>query len=170
MEKLILSEEILKEFKVENVYSKDEKSYETCRYFLEKDILKIIGQNEFDILNKTVYIECCNQKDKHEIRFYTCGNCYIISLIGDIITILNNRRVVVAQIKPGEKGEITNYRVVTKDGKLEKMVTERLRGSVPKVATVSNGITKEEFKKMSLVQQAELARKDKDLYLELSKN
>ena len=53
---------------------------------------------------------------------------------------------------------------------LEKMVTERLRGSVPKVATVSGGITKEDFKKMSLAQQAELAKKDKDLYLELSKN
>ena len=53
---------------------------------------------------------------------------------------------------------------------VERVVTERLRGSVPKVATVGGGITKEDFKKMSLAQQAELAKKDKDLYLELSKN
>ena len=53
---------------------------------------------------------------------------------------------------------------------VEKVVTERLRGSAPKVATVGGGITKEDFKKMSLAQQAELAKKDKDLYLELSKN
>ena len=52
---------------------------------------------------------------------------------------------------------------------IEKAVTERLRGSVPKVAVAVNGITKEEFKKMSLSQQAEIARNNKDLYLELSK-
>ena len=53
---------------------------------------------------------------------------------------------------------------------VEKVVTERLRGNVPKVATVSNGVmTKEDFKKLSLAQQAEIAKKDKDLYLELSK-
>ena len=52
---------------------------------------------------------------------------------------------------------------------IEKAVTERLRGSVPKTKVTVGGITKEEFKKMSLSQQAEIARNNKDLYLELSK-
>ena len=52
---------------------------------------------------------------------------------------------------------------------IEKSVAERLRGSVPKTRVATGGITKEEFKKMSLSQQAEIARKNKDLYLELSK-
>ena len=79
-----------------------------------------------------------------------------------------------AEILKGEDAESTFNNINVFEAKfneaLEKMVTERLRGSVPKVATVSGGITKEDFKKMSLAQQAELARKDKDLYLELSKN
>ena len=79
-----------------------------------------------------------------------------------------------AEMLKGEDAESTFNNINVFEAKfneaLEKMVTERLRGSVPKVATVSGGITKEEFKKMSLAQQAELARKDKDLYLELSKN
>jgi hypothetical protein len=52
---------------------------------------------------------------------------------------------------------------------IEKSVTERLRGTAPKTKATVGGITKEEFKKMSLSQQAEIARKNKDLYLELSK-
>ena len=52
---------------------------------------------------------------------------------------------------------------------IEKSVSERLRGSVPKTKVTVGGITKEEFKKMSLTQQAEIARNNKDLYLELSK-
>ena len=52
---------------------------------------------------------------------------------------------------------------------IEKSVTERLRGTAPKTRATVGGITKEEFKKMSLSQQAEIARKNKDLYLELSK-
>ena len=52
---------------------------------------------------------------------------------------------------------------------IEKSVSERLRGSVPKTKVTVGGITKEEFKKMSLSQQAEIARNNKDLYLELSK-
>ena len=79
-----------------------------------------------------------------------------------------------AQMLKGEDAESTFNNINVFEAKfneaLEKMVTERLRGSVPKVATVSGGITKEDFKKMSLAQQAELAKKDKDLYLELSKN
>lgn len=79
-----------------------------------------------------------------------------------------------AEMLKGEDAESTFNNINVFEAKfneaLEKMVTERLRGSVPKVATVSGGITKEDFKKMSLAQQAELAKKDKDLYLELSKN
>lgn len=79
-----------------------------------------------------------------------------------------------AEMLKGEDAESTLNNINVFEAKfneaLEKMVTERLRGATPKVATTSNGITKEEFKKMSLAQQAELARKDKDLYLELSKN
>ena len=79
-----------------------------------------------------------------------------------------------AEMLKGEDAESTFNNINVFEAKfneaLEKMVTERLRGATPKVATTSNGITKEEFKKMSLAQQAELARKDKDLYLELSKN
>ena len=52
---------------------------------------------------------------------------------------------------------------------IEKSVSERLRGSIPKTKVTVGGITKEEFKKMSLSQQAEIARNNKDLYLELSK-
>ena len=86
----------------------------------------------------------------------------------------NNLPIDFAKMLKGEDAESTFNNINVFEAKfneaLEKMVTERLRGSVPKVATVSGGITKEDFKKMSLAQQAELARKDKDLYLELSKN
>lgn len=78
-----------------------------------------------------------------------------------------------AQMLKGNDAESTFENIKVFETKfneaLEKAVTERLRGSSPKVATVSGGITKEDFKKMSLSQQAELARKDKDLYLELSR-
>ena len=68
-----------------------------------------------------------------------------------------------AEMLKGEDAESTFNNINVFEAKfneaLEKMVTERLRGSVPKVATVSGGITKEDFKKMSLAQQAELAKK-----------
>ena len=74
-----------------------------------------------------------------------------------------------AQMLKGNDAESTFENIKVFETKfneaLEKAVTERLRGSSPKVATVSGGITKDDFKKMSLAQQAELARKDKDLYL-----
>jgi len=126
MEKLILSEEILKEFGVKKLYNQNEKKYETCKYFLEEDINKIIGQNEFDILNNHIYLEKSHNPDTHEIRFFTWGNCYIFSVIGNIITISNSKRVVMAQIRLNDNLELINYRVVAPRGYLEKIVTEKV--------------------------------------------
>ena len=54
---------------------------------------------------------------------------------------------------------------------VEKVVTERLRGTVPKTTTTPNiaSITKEQFNKMNLVQRQELYNTDRELYNELSK-
>ena len=54
---------------------------------------------------------------------------------------------------------------------VEKVVTERLRGAVPKTTTTPNiaSITKEQFNKMNLVQRQELYNTDRELYNELSK-
>ena len=54
---------------------------------------------------------------------------------------------------------------------VEKVVTERLRGNVPKTTTTPNiaSITKEQFNKMNLVQRQELYNTDRELYNELSK-
>ena len=55
---------------------------------------------------------------------------------------------------------------------VEKVVTERLRGNVPKTNTSLNSpsITKEQFKKMDLMQRQKLFNDDRELYNELSKN
>ena len=54
---------------------------------------------------------------------------------------------------------------------VEKVVTERLRGNVPKTTTSSSvaSITKEQFRKMDLMQRQELFNNDRELYNELSK-
>ena len=54
---------------------------------------------------------------------------------------------------------------------VEKVVTERLRGNVPKTTTSLNNtsITKEQFKKMDLMQRQELFNNDRELYNELTK-
>ena len=54
---------------------------------------------------------------------------------------------------------------------VEKVVTERLRGNVPKTTTSSSvaSITKEQFKKMDLMQRQELFNNDRELYNELTK-
>ena len=54
---------------------------------------------------------------------------------------------------------------------VEKVVTERLRGNVPKTTTSSSAqsITKEQFKKMDLMQRQELFNNDRELYNELTK-
>ena len=54
---------------------------------------------------------------------------------------------------------------------VEKVVTERLRGNVPKTTTSSSvaSITKEQFNKMDLVQRQKLFNDNRELYNELSK-
>ena len=54
---------------------------------------------------------------------------------------------------------------------VEKVVGERLRGNVPKTTTSSSttSITKEQFKKMDLMQRQELFNNDRELYNELTK-
>jgi hypothetical protein len=54
---------------------------------------------------------------------------------------------------------------------VEKVVTERLRGTVPKTTTTPNiaSITKEQFRSMSYMQKMNLYNENKDLFNELSK-
>ena len=54
---------------------------------------------------------------------------------------------------------------------VEKVVTERLRGTVPKTTTSLNNtsITKEQFNKMDLAQRQKLFNDNRELYNELSK-
>ena len=54
---------------------------------------------------------------------------------------------------------------------VEKAVTERLRGNVPKTTTSSSAtsITKEQFNKMDLAQRQKLFNDNRELYNELSK-
>ena len=54
---------------------------------------------------------------------------------------------------------------------VEKAVTERLRGNVPKTTTSSSNssITKEQFNKMDLAQRQKLFNDNRELYNELSK-
>ena len=53
---------------------------------------------------------------------------------------------------------------------VEKAVTERLRGSSPKVGTVSKTeISKEQFRNMSYIEKMDLYNKDKNLFEKLSK-
>ena len=55
---------------------------------------------------------------------------------------------------------------------LEKLVSERLRGNVPKTTTTLSEalITKDQFKKMDLVQRQKLFNNNRELYNELSRN
>lgn len=53
---------------------------------------------------------------------------------------------------------------------LEKLVNERLKGTTPQVAkTTTGGISKEQFKKMGMVERQKLYIEDRELYMELSK-
>jgi len=54
---------------------------------------------------------------------------------------------------------------------VEKVVTERLRGNVPKTTTSSSAtsITKEQFKNMSYMEKMNLYNENKDLFNELNK-
>ena len=52
---------------------------------------------------------------------------------------------------------------------LEKMVTERLRGATPKVATSTKvNITKDQFRSMSYMEKMDLYNKDKELFTQLN--
>ena len=55
---------------------------------------------------------------------------------------------------------------------VEKVVTERLRGNVPKTTTSSNSpsITKEQFRSMSYMEKMNLYNENKDLFNQLNNN
>lgn len=77
-----------------------------------------------------------------------------------------------AEMLKGEDAESTFENIKVFESKfneaLEKMVTDRLRGKSPNMATsTSNGMTKEQFKKLSAREQSELYRTNKDEYLRL---
>lgn len=78
-----------------------------------------------------------------------------------------------AEMLRGEDAESTFNNINVFEAKfneaLEKMVTERLRGATPKVATTSTGITKEDFKKMNMIQRQKLYVENRELYNELTK-
>ena len=86
----------------------------------------------------------------------------------------NNLPVEFADFLIAEDDEATTQRVdLFKNAFNEAVareVTQRLKGSTPKISTVKSlEITKEQFRKMSLVKQAELARTKPELYKELTK-
>lgn len=80
-----------------------------------------------------------------------------------------------AEMLKGEDAESTFNNINVFEAKfneaLEKMVTERLRGAVPKIATSSEvkAISKDDFKKMNMAQRIKLRNDNPSLYAELSK-
>ena len=86
----------------------------------------------------------------------------------------NNLPIEFADFLIAENDEATTQRVdLFKNAfneALEKALTERLRGNVPKVGTsTKKEITKEQFKKMDLVQRQKLYMENKELYNKLTK-
>lgn len=86
----------------------------------------------------------------------------------------NNLPIEFADFLIAENDEATTKRVdLFKNAfndALEKAVNERLRGKTPKTSAVNgNLVTKEQFKKMNLMQRQELFNKDRELYNKLSK-
>ena len=86
----------------------------------------------------------------------------------------NNLPVEFADFLVGENEEVTSQRVdLFKDAfnnALEKAITERLRGTTPKVSTSSiTQVTKEDFQKMNMVQRQRLFNENRELYNELTK-
>ena len=86
----------------------------------------------------------------------------------------NNLPVEFADFLIAEDDEATTQRVdLFKNAfneAVERVVTQRLRGTTPKTSTAKSlEITKEQFRKMSLVKQAELKRTKPELYKELIK-
>ena len=86
----------------------------------------------------------------------------------------NNLPVEFADFLVGENEEVTSQRVdLFKDAfnnALEKAITERLRGTTPKVSTSSvTQVTKEDFQKMNMIQRQRLFNENRELYNELTK-
>ena len=86
----------------------------------------------------------------------------------------NNLPIEFADFLIAENDEATTQRVdLFKNAfneALERALTERLRGNVPKVGTsTKKEITKEQFKKMDLVQRQKLYMENKELYNKLTK-
>ena len=78
-----------------------------------------------------------------------------------------------AEMLKGEDAESTFNNINVFEAKfneaLEKMVTERLRGATPKVATSTNvNITKEQFRNMSYMEKMDLYSKDIELFNKLN--
>ena len=86
----------------------------------------------------------------------------------------NNLPVEFADFLIAESDEATTQRVdIFKNAfneAVEKLVNERLKGRTPRTSVSNNNsITKEQFKKMDLMQRQELFNKDRELYNKLSK-
>ena len=86
----------------------------------------------------------------------------------------NNLPIEFADFLVGENEEVTSQRVdLFKDAfnnALEKAITERLRGTTPKVSTSSiTQVTKEDFQKMNMIQRQRLFNENRELYNELTK-
>ena len=86
----------------------------------------------------------------------------------------NNLPVEFADFLIGDTDETTTQRVdIFKNAfneAVEKLVNERLKGRTPRTSVSNNNsITKEQFKKMDLMQRQELFNKDRELYNKLSK-
>jgi hypothetical protein len=86
----------------------------------------------------------------------------------------NNLPVEFADFLIAESDEATTQRVDlfknAFNSAVEKLVNERLKGNTPKVGTSKTlEVTKEQFKKMDLMQRQELFNKNRELYNKLSK-
>ena len=86
----------------------------------------------------------------------------------------NNLPIEFADFLIAESDEATTQRVdLFKNAfndALEKAITERLKGKTPKTSTSKSlGITKEEFKKMNMIQRQKLYVENRELYNELTK-
>ena len=86
----------------------------------------------------------------------------------------NNLPVEFADFLIAETDEATTQRVDlfknAFNSAVEKLVNERLKGNTPKVGTSKTlEVTKEQFRKMDLMQRQELFNKNRELYNKLSK-
>ena len=80
-----------------------------------------------------------------------------------------------AEMLKGNDAEVTFENIKLFESKfneaLERVVSERLKGNIPKttISSSNSSITKEQFNKMDLVQRQKLFNNDRELYNELSK-